>query len=350
MKSIMKSAGAMAIVAALALAGCSAPEGATTSDGGAGDGTLRIACSQQENFCKGMTDAFTKATGIKAIYQNLGSGEVIARLQASSGSKNEFDVWAGGQVENHLIAADKGFIEPYVSPNASKLPEEYADPDGKWAGFYTDSLGFCSNTATLKSQGLETPDSWQSLVDAKYAKQIAMPNPAGVGTGYMAIWTVDLVNKDDKDATFDYLKKLDASVLQYTDKAATVTLMAGRGEVATAVGIDSDCTQAIQQGMKDLVLSYPKEGTGYEIGAVSLLKGADNAEQAKKFYDWLLTADAQNGYPDWGSFTAPTNPESKLGPDTPPQDTVKRVDWDPAKASAAKEDMVEQFQSIVMAK
>jgi iron(III) transport system substrate-binding protein len=37
----------------------------------------------------------------------------------------------------------------------------------------------------------------------------------------------------------------------------------------------------------------PCEGTGYEIGSMSIIKGARNLDNAKKFYDWALTADAQ---------------------------------------------------------
>ena len=34
----------------------------------------------------------------------------------------------------------------------------------------------------------------------------------------------------------------------------------------------------------------PCEGTGYEIGSMSIIKGARNLDNAKKFYDWALTA------------------------------------------------------------
>ena len=34
----------------------------------------------------------------------------------------------------------------------------------------------------------------------------------------------------------------------------------------------------------------PCEGTGYEIGSMSIIKGARNLDNAKKWYDWALTA------------------------------------------------------------
>ena len=43
-----------------------------------------------------------------------------------------------------------------------------------------------------------------------------------------------------------------------------------------------------------IVTVAPCEGTGYEIGSMSIIKGARNMDEAKKFYDWALTAEAQD--------------------------------------------------------
>lgn len=40
-------------------------------------------------------------------------------------------------------------------------------------------------------------------------------------------------------------------------------------------------------------LVVPCEGTGYEIGGVSVIKGARNLENAKLFVDWALSKEAQ---------------------------------------------------------
>ena len=37
----------------------------------------------------------------------------------------------------------------------------------------------------------------------------------------------------------------------------------------------------------------PSEGTGYEIGSMSIIRGARNLAQARAFYDWALTPEAQ---------------------------------------------------------
>ncbi|MGO1312579.1 MAG: ABC transporter substrate-binding protein [Brevibacterium aurantiacum] len=344
------SALTLTVLAVAALSACSAP---TPSGGDASaaptekaevTGPLNIACSQQEDFCQSITSAFSEATGIEATYVRLGSGEVLARLQTTPG---EFDVWSGGQAENHLIADDRGFIEAYVSPNAKNLPEEYNNADGIWSGFYTDSVGFCSNKAELKNLGVDVPTSWDDLLDPALKGVVSMPHPATAGVGYMAMYAVETLNDADTDETVGYFQKLNENILQYSKSAATGTELVGRGEAAVAISLDSDCVKAKEAGYSDLVVTYPKEGTGYEVGAVSVLKNARNAPAAQAYMDWILTTEAQDLYADVPSFAAPTLPEAKLGEAVPNQDKVDKVDWDLQNAADSRDELVGLFESDI---
>lgn len=340
MKHLQKTIVALG-AAAFILGGCSSPS--TTSSTGS-NGDLIIACSQQEDFCQKMTKSFSEATGINATYVRLGAGEVIARMQTTQG---EFDVWSGGQAENHLVANDKGFIEPYVSPNAADIPEGYNDPSGIWSGFYTDSISFCYNKEELDRLGAKVPTSWDDLLQPQLEGRIVMPHPATAGVGYMVMWTVRQVQGGDTEKAFDYLKKLDANILQYSKSSATSTEMAGRGEIAVGIALDSDCSKAYYTGYEALQYGYPSEGTGYEVGAVSVLKGANNLENAKKYMDWILSKEAQDLYASVPSYAAPVRSDAVLGEGVPPQDSLKMVDWDQAEVAAQRESLLELFNERI---
>ncbi|AZA13108.1 ABC transporter substrate-binding protein [Corynebacterium choanae] len=332
---------------ALALGACSAPEGSQDAAGGAAAGSadkLTIACSQQEDFCQKMTSAFQEASGINTTYVRLGAGEVLARLGATQG---EFDVWSGGQAENHLIAADNGWVENYVSPNAAALPEKYNNAAGVWSGFYTDSISFCYNKEELDRLGVDAPKSWEDLLNPKLQGQVAMPHPATAGVGYMVLYTVNQVNGGDNAKTLDYLKSLNSNILQYSKSSATSTEMAGRGEIAVGLALDSDCAKAKDAGFDNLEYSYPAEGTGYEVGSVSVLSGGKNKEAAKQYMDWILSTDAQDLYSDVPSFAAPTNPDAKLGDNVPPQSDIKTVNWDVKEAAANREGLIGDFEKEI---
>jgi len=56
----------------------------------------------------------------------------------------------------------------------------------------------------------------------------------------------------------------------------------------------------------------PADGTGYEIGGLSLIKGAPHKENAKKFIDWALTPDTQAIAKDYRSFQLQSNKNTPL--------------------------------------
>lgn len=332
-------------LATLALSGCSAPANTqNSSTETTGSKQLTIACSQQEDFCQKMTAAFQKDSGIPTTYVRLGSGEVLARLAASQG---EFDVWSGGQAENHLIAADKGWVENYQSPNAANLPEKYNNTEGIWSGFYTDSISFCYNKKELDRLGVKAPTSWQDLLNPKLKGQIVMPHPATAGVGYMVLYTALQVKQNNEAESLKYLKQLNDNILQYSKSSATSTEMAGRGEIAIGLALDSDCAKAINGGFSDLAYSYPSEGTGYEVGSVSVLKGGKNKDAAKKYMDWILSAQAQDLYAEIPSYAAPTNPQAKLGNDVPAQDQITTVKWDVKDAANNREKLIGIFEKEI---
>lgn len=60
-----------------------------------------------------------------------------------------------------------------------------------------------------------------------------------------------------------------------------------------AVTFTQHCVQAADAGMSDLVVSYPHEGTGFEIGAVAVLAHAADPDAAHAYVDWAISGEAQ---------------------------------------------------------
>ena len=75
----------------------------------------------------------------------------------------------------------------------------------------------------------------------------------------------------------------------------------------------------------------PCEGTGYEIGSMSIVKGARNLDNAKKFYDWALTPKAQALAARAKQFQMPSNVATPVSPLSPKTSEVKLIDYDFAK-------------------
>ena len=73
-----------------------------------------------------------------------------------------------------------------------------------------------------------------------------------------------------------------------------------------AIVFSHDIVNEIENNKAPLVLTFPAEGTGYEIGAEAILKGAKHMEAAKLWFDWALTSDAQSLGPKYKAYQAPT--------------------------------------------
>lgn len=307
---------------------------------------LTVLCGAQEDWCQAMTKAFEAETGIKTSFVRMSSGEALARIRATKDSP-EFSIWHGGPADGYIAAANEGLLVPYVSPNAAKIPASYKDADGHWTGVYVGALGFCSNKDVLARLGVETPKSWADLLNPKLKGQLSMAHPAASGTAYTALWTQITLNGGDVDKGFAYFRELHNNILQYTKSGSAPGQMAGRGEVATAVIFSHDCVKFNEEGMSSLVVSFPSEGTGYEIGGVAIIKGGTEQDAAKMYVDWVLTSKSQEIPPTVKSYQLPTNPDAKVSDKSVTLSEVKTVEYDFIKSGEQKSALAERFDSEI---
>ena len=113
----------------------------------------------------------------------------------------------------------------------------------------------------------------------------------GLGTAFLGIAT--LVQILGEDPAFDYLKKLHRNISQYPRSGSAPMRNAARGENAIGVSFIADVVGEAAASGLPIRWATPCEGTGYEVGSMSLIKGARNPEGAKRFYEWALTPAVQ---------------------------------------------------------
>jgi iron(III) transport system substrate-binding protein len=150
-----------------------------------------------------------------------------------------------------------------------------------------------------------------------------------------------------QDAAIAYMKDLNKNILSYTRSGAGPTGPLGRGEVATGLVFSHDCTAAQLRG-NPVVVSFPKEGTGFEIGGIALVKGAKNAEAAKAYIDFSLSAEAQNlGPAKAESFQILTNPNGKYDRRMVNLSKVTLLDYEAEAAGVAATALKARFDKEV---
>lgn len=287
---------------------------------------------------------FTTETGVKVNYVRLSAGECITRMEAEAANP-QVSVLLGGSIDTVINAYNKGLIEPYVSANIGVVNPKFVSEEGIYTPISIVVTGFVSNNAWLQANGLDAPTAWAELITEQYADNVCLAHPATSGAAYLAFSTI--VQLMGEDEGFEYLKKLDNNIVQYTKAGAAPMRMAGLGETGVAIGSTLDGVIVVDEGY-DLTITYPEEGTGYEISCVSLVKGgpAEEQEAAKKFIDWMLGDSAQQQATDQ-FYRYPINEKIPVNPSMVPFEDVKLIDYDYIWSGNNKIELLERFENEV---
>jgi iron(III) transport system substrate-binding protein len=310
---------------------------------------LNVYCSVQLEWCQGIANEFTRQSGIKVSITQKGSGEVFAQLKAESANPKA-DVWFGGTGDPHLQAAEEGLSTPYKSPNLAQLHPwavRQAEQSGfRTVGIYAGALGFSFNTELLKKKNVAPPRCWADLLKPAFKGEIQMANPASSGTAYTAVATLVQVMGEAK--AFEYLKLLHANINQYTKSGVGPVKAAARGETLVGISFVHDVVTEALAGFP-VGSATPCEGTGYEIGSLSIVAGARNLEGAKKFVDWALTAPAQALGAKNKQFQVPSNRSAEIPKEAPKLAEMKLIDYDFKKfgSSAERRRLLDRWEKEV---
>ena len=163
--------------------------------------------------------------------------------------------------------------------------------------------------------------------------QIADPNSSG--TAYVMLASIVQLMGEDKG--FAYLKALHRNINQYTKSGIAPVKATATGETGVGIAFMHDMVTMRVQG-SPVKTAAPCEGTGYEIGAVSLIKGRKNAEAARRFLDWALSAEAQKLVgADQKIYSIPSNKAAPAHPEAPDIASIKLIAYDSAKYGSSAE-------------
>jgi iron(III) transport system substrate-binding protein len=299
--------------------------------------SLVLYCSADEAWCQQIKTTFEAETGITVDMTRKSSGETYAQVRAEA-SNPKGDVWWGGTGDPHLQAAEESLTEEYVSPMREQLHDwavNQAEAAGnRTIGVYSGALGFGYNKDLLARNNLPEPKCWADLAKPEYKGQIQMANPNSSGTAYTMLATI--VQLMGEDAGFEYMKELHKNINQYTKSGSAPIKAAGLGETTIGIVFMHDSVAQTAAGFP-VVTVAPCEGTGYEIGSMSLISGARNPDEARRFYDWALTAEMQSRAQDVNSFQLPSNTSATASPLSPDLSTIKLIEYDFVKYGSSDE-------------
>jgi iron(III) transport system substrate-binding protein len=243
-------------------------------------------------------------------------------------------------------------LDEYRSPNVAQL-YDWAQriteiSKGRVSGVYGGIIALGYNTELMARKKLPIPKCWKDLTNPVYKGEVMLGNPNSSGTAYLMLAT--LVQVFGEDEAFAYLRAVHPNVNQYARSGIGPMTAITRGETALGSTVLHGVINEIVRGFPvEPVL--PCEGVGYEVGSVAIIKGTRNADAARKFVDWALSAQGQQVGLDVKEYAIPTNRNVTLPPQVPPLASIKVIPYDFAKygSSAERKRLLERWEKEINA-
>ncbi|OOF49494.1 hypothetical protein BKK52_02995 [Rodentibacter trehalosifermentans] len=291
-------------------------------------GKLVIYCSVQNTTCEKVSQAFSKKYDVETQFVRHSTGTVLGKLKAEKDNP-QADVWYGGTFEPHLQARDAGLLATYRSPEQKNILPQFknlVEQRGDTTSIiYLMELGIGVNEKLLAEKNIKTPQCYSDLVKPEFKDLVQYPDPRVSGTGYSILTT--LIETMGEDKAFDYLKALNKNISQYT-KTGMATSHLSTGATAVNISFMHAYVREKDKGAP-VVGILPCEGVGYTLGAASIIKNGRNLDNAKRFIDFVLSAEAQEiPWREADSYQLPTNIHAKSHPNLPDPMKLKLIDID----------------------
>ena len=181
-----------------------------------------IYAAEDEKTTGGLTKLFTEKTGIDTeVIRMPAAGTLATRIRAEKAAPKA-DVFIGGSIEFHQPLATEGLVVPYDSPvvKEAKINPVFVSPENYWHGWFMGTLVIILNPAALREGNRvegrrQTQDMGRSAQPRLRRRTLASGTPASCGGAYIFM-AVQIFRNGGEEQGFDWLKRYDKQVAQYT--------------------------------------------------------------------------------------------------------------------------------------
>lgn len=222
------------------------------------------------------------------------TGVVAAKILAEKDNPRADVVW-GLAVTNMGFLKSQGALEPYIPMNAAKLDPKFVDSDqpASWVGTSGWVSAIIFNTIEGEKQNIAKPLTWDDLIKPEFKDQIVMPHPASSGTGFMYVsaW----IQAWGEEKAWAFMDKLHDNISRYTHSGSAPAVLAGRGDTVVGLAFELRGSRLLEEGAP-IELVLPEDALGWDLNALSVIKGTKNPEAAKILAEWASSDEAMKIY------------------------------------------------------
>ena len=325
------------------LAGCGGSDNKAAAPApGTGGKKIIIYTSMKESLISGIVEGFKKKNPDIAVdYPSAGAGKLMAKIAAERQSgKILADIIWTSEVPDFYSMKKEGILEQYKSPLLKEVLNPFEDYDGHFTAARLGTLGIAINTDRIKTP----PAQWSDLFKPEYKGAFGIADPALSGTAYMSVALLE------KQFGWEFFDKLRANQARIGKGSGQVVDDTASGELAASLAVDYITNDKIGKGAH-LALYYPPELL-LAPSPVAIFKGSPNMDAAKKFVDYLLSAEAQTLIAAEGTLSVRSDVKTPAKFKMPEAaDALKRsIKIDYVQMMASKEATIKKFTDTLQGK
>lgn len=304
--------------------------------GSANAADLVLYTSQPNEDAQATVDGFKAANpGLDVEWVRDGTPKIMAKLMA--------EIEAGNPVADVLLIADTvtlermkqaGQLMAYKSPEAANLDASLYDADGYYYSTKLITTGIMYNTAAAMK-----PTSWKDLEKPEAKGMVTMPSPLTSGAALIHAQTLAGVDS----LGWDYYKALEENGAVAAGGNGGVLKSVASGEKAYGVVVDYMPIREKAKGAP-IEFIFPEEGVSAVTEPVGILSTTKHADAAKKFVDYVLSKDGQEGFLKLGYI--PARNDVTLPEGFPARDKIKVLPINAPEALKNSERDLKTFSDI----
>jgi iron(III) transport system substrate-binding protein len=320
----------LALLLALASAGC----------GGSRD-ALTVYSGRTQNLIGPLLERFNQETGI-AIDVKYGDSAELALLLAEEGERTPADVFLSQSPGATGFLSGKGRLARLDAGLVGKVDQRFRNAEGRWVGISGRQRVLVYNAEQVTEA--ELPASVRELTGERFAGKVAV----APSNGSFQDFVTAMRQLEGEAAAGAWLKAMAANEPRtYANNNAIVEAV-GRGEVE--MGLVNHYYNYRFQRENPGTPSRNHRFAGDDVGALvipstaSVLAGTDKTDEAARFVDFLLSAEAQRYFSDQ-TFEYPLVTGVAAAPGLPPLAGLRSPDYDVDALGGGLERTVELIRS-----
>ena len=237
-------------------------------------------CSVDDVYARPLIDELEKQTGleIEPLFDTEATKTAgLANKIRAERNRPRADVFWSSALLQTLLMSDEGLLEAYQPPTGKDLPARFQGKD--WTG-----VGVRARVLVTR-----TPQSFDILSTGELAS--GGINPVGISNpqfGTASDWATAFATRWGTPKALNYFTNLQKNDVRILPGNGDVARQTAQGDLRFGV-TDSDDYLAQIREKKPLVLMATTRDNVLVPGAASVLKGAPNAQNARKLLDAIVS-------------------------------------------------------------